>query len=316
MAAGLTLICPIRGQIKAKARTEDGLAPSEEALRVELRSPRVEDLISEADYATDDGRHLILVGDCVEVLKRIPDESVDLVVTSPPYNIGIAYSGYADDKHPDDYLAWLRGIFVEIKRVLRPDGSFFLNIGAQSSAPWLAFDVARQAREMLVLQNHIIWAKSVSVGDDTFGHFKPINSPRYLNNTFEDIFHFTKNGAVEIDRRAIGVPFKYKSNIARFGHTEDKRCKGNIWFIPYETIQSKSDKHGHPAIYPVSLVEHCLRLHGLHDDTLVLDPFLGTGTTTVGAIRLGARSIGIELDPDYAAIAWERTSETERARAA
>ena len=271
-------------------------------------------LLTADDYATGDGRHLILVGDCVEVLKRIPDGSVDVVVTSPPYNIGIAYNGYVDERTHDDYLGWLRGVFVELRRVLREDGSFFLNIGAQNTAPWLAFDVAQQARDLFVLQNHIVWAKSISIGDDTYGHFKPITSTRFLNNTFEDIFHFTKSGQVALERRAIGVPFKYKSNIARFGHAEDRRCKGNIWYIPYETIQQKSDKHDHPAIYPVAIVEHALKLHGISDNALVLDPFLGTGTTTVGAVRLGARSIGIELDPDYAAVAWKRTQEAEGAR--
>src|SRR5690606_1924398 len=95
---------------------------------------------------------------------------------------------------------------------------FFLNIGATNKNPWLAFDVASQAREIFHLQNHIIWAKSISIGDDTIGHFKPITSQRFLNNLYEDVFHFTKTGAVALDRRAIGVPFKYKSNIKRFGH--------------------------------------------------------------------------------------------------
>ena len=111
-----------------------------------------------------------------------------------------------------------------------------------------------------MLQNHIVWAKSLSVGDETYGPFKPITSERFLNNTFEDIFHFTKSGHVPLHRRAIGVPFKWKSNIARFGHTEDRRCKGNIWFIPYAPVQSKAGKHNHPAIFPVALVEHAIKL--------------------------------------------------------
>jgi len=264
------------------------------------------ELFSGPDYETSDGRHSIHVGDCLRVLARMADRSVDVVVTSPPYNIGIPYSSYADERVHDDYLAWLRGVFVELRRVLRDEGSFFLNIGAQSTSPWLSWDVARQARDLFELQNHIVWAKSVSVGDDTFGHFKPINSPRFLNNTFEDVFHFTKTGRVPLSRRAIGVPFKDKSNIARFGHAEDRRCRGNVWFIPYETVRSRAEKHGHPAIYPVGLAEHAIRLHGVRDDLLVLDPFLGTGTTTVAAVRAGARSIGVELDRGYAAVAWRR----------
>ena len=157
-----------------------------------------------------------------------------------------------------------------------------------------------------MLQNHIVWAKSLSVGDETYGPFKPITSERFLNNTFEDIFHFTKSGHVPLHRRAIGVPFKWKSNIARFGHTEDRRCKGNIWFIPYAPVQSKAGKHNHPAIFPVALVEHAIKLHGAREDLLVLDPFVGTGTATIAAMRLGVQSIGIDLDPSYVATAKTR----------
>jgi site-specific DNA-methyltransferase (adenine-specific) len=233
-------------------------------------------------------------------------ESVEIVVTSPPYNIGIAYKSYDDRRPRADYLAWLGTIGRELARVMKPEASFFLNVGGTGSDPWIIMDVAQAFRDIFTLQNHIVWVKSVSVGDDTVGHFKPISSKRFLNNNHEAIFHFTRTGAVEIDRLAIGVPYKDKSNIARWHHAKaDRRCAGNTWFIPYQTVRSKAQKFDHPAGFPVALPERCIRLHGVQD-AVVLDPFLGAGTTLVAAQRLGLRGIGMEIDPSYADIALKR----------
>ena len=138
------------------------------------------------------------------------------------------------------YLAWLREIGLLLKRVLKDDGSFFLNIAGTNSDPWIAADAANAMRDVFALQNSIIWVKSVTIGDDSFGHFKPVNSRRYLNHTHEHVFHFTKDGETPLDRLAVGVPFKDKSNIARWGHAEDRRCAGDVWFIPYQTIRVAS----------------------------------------------------------------------------
>ena len=254
---------------------------------------------------TDIGRHQIWSGDCVATLRSLPEASVDVIVTSPPYNLGIAYKTYDDRLPRADYLKWLRDVGRELSRVLKQDGSFFLNVGSSSADPWIQMDVAGAFREQFVLQNHIVWAKSVAIGDDTVGHFKPINSRRFLNHNHESVFHFSHAGTVAIDRLAIGVPFKDKTNIARWGHSQDLRCAGNVWFIPYQTVQSKSQKFNHPAGFPVDLPKRCLQLHGVKD-AVVLDPFLGAGTTLIAAEKLGMRGIGIEIDPHYVEIALER----------
>jgi site-specific DNA-methyltransferase (adenine-specific) len=250
------------------------------------------------------GEQTIVIGDCLDVLPRLPEQSIDVVVTSPPYNIGLRYRSYDDGGDRAEYLAWLREVAALLKRALKGDGSFFLNIAGTNSDPWIAADAANAMRDLFTLQNSIVWVKSVSIGDDTLGHFKPVNSRRYLNHTHEHVFHFTKAGATPLDRLAVGVPFKDKSNIARFGHAEDRRCAGDVWFIPYKTIRSKSQRSHHPSPFPVELPERCIRLHGKPGAT-VLDPFLGIGSTLVAAQKLGCRGIGIELDPDYAdAAAW------------
>ena len=248
----------------------------------------------------------IVVGDCLEIMADMPSDSIDVVVTSPPYNIGIDYNTYGDSLSHQNYLSWLTEVGSAVKRILAADGSFFLNVGSTNKNPWLSYEVAKAIGSGFVLQNRIIWAKSVSVGDTTYGHFKPINSPRYLNNLYEEVFHFTNTGSIEVDRRSIGVPFMDKANIRRFGHSNDKRCKGNVWHIPYPTIQSISSKGNHPAVYPVELAEHCIQLHGITDDMVVYDPFLGTGSTLVAAKNLGVTGLGTELDIDYAAYALTR----------
>lgn len=252
------------------------------------------------------GRQTVRQGDCLDLLATLPTASIDVVVTSPPYNIGIAYNSYPDCRPRAEYLAWLGRIGRELSRVMTPDGSFFLNVGGTGSDPWITMDVAGAFRDTFVLQNHIVWVKSVSIGDDTAGHFKPISSKRYLNNNHEAVFHFTKTGSVTIDRLAVGVPYKDKSNIARWHHAKaDRRCAGNTWFVPYETVRSKAQKFDHPAGFPVGLPDRCIRLHGVAD-TVVLDPFLGAGTTLVAAERLGCTGLGLELDPAYARTAVAR----------
>jgi site-specific DNA-methyltransferase (adenine-specific) len=259
-----------------------------------------------AELMGQTGRQTVLQGDCLGVLGILEADSVDVVVTSPPYNLGIAYRSYDDRRPRDDYLAWLTAIGKQLRRVMKPDASFFLNVGGSGSDPWVAMDVANAFRQDFILQNHIVWVKSVSIGEDTAGHFKPITSARFLNNNHEAIFHFSKSGRVPLDRLAVGVPYKDKSNIGRWQHARaDRRCAGNTWFIPYRTVRSRAQKFDHPAGFPEELPSRCIRLHG-GSDLAVLDPFLGAGTTLVAAQQLGHRGIGIELDPEYARVAMAR----------
>ena len=252
-----------------------------------------------------EGPHLLVRGDCVRALRRMEADSVDVVVTSPPYNIGLKYRTYRDRLAEEGYLDWMVEVAREVRRVMRPDGSFFLNVAGSSAQPWLPFELMVRLRELFVLQNHISWVKSISVGTDTHGHFKPVNSPRYLNRNHEHLFHLTRTGNVGLSRLDIGVPYMDKSNIARRGHRQDRRCRGDTWFIPYETVQGKAQKFHHPGTFPVLLPQMCIRLHG-KSAPVVLDPFMGTGTTLVAAVREGGQGIGIDLDTIYVNVARQR----------
>jgi site-specific DNA-methyltransferase (adenine-specific) len=285
--------------------------------------------------------------DCLKGMSRLPDESVDLVVTSPPYNLGINYGEYLDRQDRLSYLNWCREWAAQIRRVIKSNGSFFLNVGAAPSNPMLPHEIVMAFRELFVVQNTIHWVKSIAiedrgsrrpVGDATrgqqtrqrsashreaatairsFGHFKPISSKRFLNDCHEYIFHFTKTGRVELDRLAIGVPYQDKSNIARWRHTRgsDLRCRGNTWFIPYETIQNRDKERPHPATFPVQLAQWCIKLHGVSRIQTMLDPFLGIGNSAVAAQRCGVKKfIGFEIDEAYLAEARRRVRECETNR--
>lgn len=258
------------------------------------------------------GPHTLHCADCLDLLPTLPEASVDVIVTSPPYNLGIGYSLYGDRRTEAEYLDWMVEVAAALRRVLTADGSFFLNVSGSSSQPWLPFELIVRLRPLFALQNHIAWVKSIATGDDSVGHFKPVPGERFLHRNHEHLFHLTHCGDVRLDRLAIGVPFKDKSNIARRGHAQDRRCRGDTWFVPYPTVQSRTQKFSHPGTFPVDLPRWCIRLHG-KPGAVVLDPFAGTGTTLLAAGLEGGRGIGIELDPDYVATAHQRLAEADQA---
>jgi site-specific DNA-methyltransferase (adenine-specific) len=254
---------------------------------------------------------------------------VDVIVTSPPYNIGLRYNRYEDTLSREDYLEWTSKWVAAAARVLRPDGSLFLNVGAKPSDPWTALDVAQAARGHLRLQNIIHWIKSIAIEkgsagaaaglskDLAVGHYKPINSDRFVNDCQEFVFHFTPQGATPLDRLALGVPYQDQSNIARWRAASDGvRCRGNTWFIPYETIQRRDRDRPHPATFPTRLPEQCLRLHGLGRAKVAMDPFTGLGSTAVACARLGVDFIGSDVDETYLKEAVARTTDAAARRMA
>jgi len=260
----------------------------------------------------------LIHGDCLEILPSLETGHFDLVVTSPPYNLGVVYNRFKDDAPRDEFLSWCKQWATEVKRVMADDASFFLNIGAAPKNPLLPHQLLLALTDgespLFVLQNTFHWIKSITLENRaeepvSAGHFKPINSKRFVNDCHEYIFHFTKTGDVPLDRRAAGVPYQNKTNIARWGHTggEDKRCRGNNWFIPYDTIHSRIKSRPHPATFPVALVEQCIRIHGKGATTRLLDPFVGIGTSAIASKNQNLTEfVGIDLDQDYLETAKQR----------
>ena len=253
--------------------------------------------------------------DCIDGIRtHLKPSSVSVIVTSPPYNIGKRYRTYDDGRDHTVYLDWIARVAKSCLKALRNDGSFFLNLGNKPSDPWWPIQIASRVRESgFVLQNTILWVKSIAIsmeevgnypgmnGDIAVGHYKPVNSHRFVNGLSEYVFHFTKRGDVNLDKLGIGVPYQDKSNVTRWrAGGADLRDRGNVWFIPYETIR---ESRPHPCVFPVKLPEMCIRLHGMSKACLVLDPFLGTGSTALACDRLGVNFVGFEIDPYYVRLA-------------
>jgi site-specific DNA-methyltransferase (adenine-specific) len=251
--------------------------------------------------------------------RRLVRGSADVVVTSPPYNLGAPYGRYTDARPRADYVAWMGELAGAVDRVLADDGSLFLNVGGRPRDPWLPWDVARAIRDRFELQNVIHWIKSIAIDrsaagqsagldrDLALGHYKPLRSTRYVHGAHEYVFHFSRRGDVPIDRLAVGVPFQDKSNVARWrSSTGDLRCRGNTWFLPYPTIRTRRHDRPHPATFPPELPEWCVRLHGVTRVRRIVDPFVGIGSTAVAAARLGVAASGFDVDPEYLTVAARR----------
>lgn len=260
--------------------------------------------------------------DCIQGMRdHLQKNSVNVVVTSPPYNLGIKYSTYDDTISREDYLEWIGAWAGVVREILQDDGSLFLNIGSKPTDPTGPFRVLQTMLDRrFVLQNTIHWIKSIAIqkqdvgsypnitADVSVGHYKPIQSARFLNDNHEYLFHLTKRGDVKLDRLAIGVPYQDKTNVSRWkGAKDDVRCRGNTWFVPYETIKSRDRDRPHPATFPIKLVEMCIKLHGVARTQLILDPFLGIGQSAVAAMRLQKNFIGFEIDRAYFDEAVKRT---------
>ena len=291
--------------------------------------------------------------DCIQGMDLLSESSIDICVTSPPYNMGTNYNKYHDKKNKDEYFDFMEKVFVKIKRILKPKGHFWLNMGYSNIDPWIGIDVGLLARKQFVLQNNFIWVKSIAVDNKTSGHLKPIQSPKYASPTWEHLFHFTKEGDIDCDKVSIGVPYMWdrvekvrpariRIKIAKkLGYKNQKhfneeatqeqkefmekefarkmkedakdyskRCRGNCWFVPYETSGNNEQKGNfkkgnHPATFPTKLVEQCIKFSGIKDGVL-LDPFMGSGTSAIAAIKNNLQYVGFDIDQCYIDFAQQR----------
>jgi site-specific DNA-methyltransferase (adenine-specific) len=237
-------------------------------------------------------------------MRTQPDATIDIVVSSPPYNRGIKYNNYQDQR--SDYLDWQQAIWCEVCRILRPQGHLFLNIAGNQRDPFLAYEVAQQVPWRV--QNNIVWAKAIEFKGHIYGRSTVnINSQYVLPHGHETIWHFTHKGKTPIDLQQSSVPYRpefAEDNARRTGRT--RRPTTTCWHIPYETTgymgqdakTLKGDKK-HPAIFPRELVRHCLRVAGAQPGQVVYDPFGGTGTTAVVAKEINLNYITTEIDADY-----------------
>lgn len=256
----------------------------------------------------------IIVGDARD-MSEVPDACVALVVTSPPYFAGKAYEEEMGQGHiPADYVTYLemlRDVFGECARVLEPGGRIAVNVANLGRKPYrsLASDVNAILQDDLglLLRGEVVWVKGKgATGSTAWGSFQSAANP-VLRDLTERIVIASKgrfDRAVPRPRRAqLGMP--HENSISK---EEFMDATLDVWNIAPESAK----RVGHPAPFPVELPGRCIRLLTYVDD-LVLDPFMGSGTTAVAAVREGRRFLGFETDPAYADLARRRVEDARTA---
>ena len=234
------------------------------------------------------------IGDCRELIKEIPDSSVKLVVTSPPYNIDKPYGKYKDKIALDEWEALIDDITKEVCRILTPDGSFFLNlspvpVGKDKEIvplPFIGYQIFKN--NGLYLRNMITW---------TFNNMQ--NCTNRLSGRYENILWGVKdlnNYIFNLDD--IRIPYITQN---------DKRLEGgkgrnptDVWYFDRVNNMTKRKLAlSHPTVYPLDMIIRIIKMSSNPNDT-ILDPFVGSGTTLVAAKILNRNGIGFEIDPKYA----------------
>ncbi|MGE5673409.1 MAG: DNA-methyltransferase [Mycobacterium leprae] len=235
-------------------------------------------------------------------LSFIPDGVVDLVVTSPPYNVGKNYATHGDSLPLDEYLALLESVWKECYRVMVPGGRIAINVAGCDRKPYLPLHsyITLQMNNLgFNMRGEIIWNKGASVGVSTaWGSWCRPSNPT-LRDVHEYIMVFSKGDW------AMGHKGETDLTSEEFvAYTK------SIWDFP--TASAK--KVGHPAPFPLELPSRLIKLYTYKND-LVLDPFMGSGTTCQAADLLGRRWIGVDMDPGYCQLAESNMKSIRERRA-
>jgi len=219
-----------------------------------------------------------------EDMHEIPENSIHLMVTSPPYNVG---KDYDDDLTENEYLGLLYSVWNEVYRVLVPGGRACINIANIGRKPYLPLNamISHQMREIgYLMRGEIIWDKSASAGTScAWGSWKSASNP-VLRDTHEYILVFSKD---DYKRPADGRE-------STIGKEEFLQFTKSVWTFPAESAK----RVNHPAPFPIELPRRLIELYTYSND-VVLDPFVGSGTTCVAAMRGNRHYIGYDTSEEY-----------------
>ena len=253
-------------------------------------------------------------GDCLNLLKEIPDNTVDLIITSPPYCMKKAYENPTDDINTFKDLH--NRIFDDIYRILKPGGSLCWQIGYHVSnaaiipLDYLVYDIFTSKNSEieipLILRNRIIW---------TFGH--GLNSTQRFSGRHEMLLWFTKGEQYTFDLDSVRVPQKYPGKRHYKGEHKGElsgnplgKNPSDVWDIP-NVKANHIEKTEHPCQFPCAIPQRLIRAL-TSEDGIVLDPFMGSGTTALAAFIEGRRFIGAEIQSAYYDISVTRVKEAQK----
>lgn len=272
---------------------------------------------SETTSSKEDNVFSLHVGDSLEALKKFENNSINLIVTSPPYADARkkTYGGVS----VDEYVDWFLPYAAELKRVLAPDGSFILNIKEKvvngERHPYVMELVLALRKQGWLFTEEYIWHKTTTT---------PGKWPNRFRDLWEHCYHFTKNKKFTMNQEAVKVPIgdwsaKRLANLSEKDRTRQNAQNGSGYgktvsnWVGKETVypgnvlhgSSETSNTGHSAAFPVWIPEWFIKLFSNPGDT-VLDPFIGSGSTAIAALNHQRNIIGCELLPKYAAIAVSR----------
>jgi site-specific DNA-methyltransferase (adenine-specific) len=255
----------------------------------------------------------LLQGDCLEQLTRLPRGCVDLAFADPPFNIGYEYDVYNDRRGREEYLAWTTRWLEAVRRVLKPNGSFFVAIGDEYAAELKV----RLDGLGLTMRNWIVWHY-------TFG----VSCRQKFSRSHAHILYYVADPkACTFNADAVRVPSARQTTYADrranprgklpddtwvLRPQEEERCfppDSDSWFLS-RVCGTFKERTGHPCQMPEAVLERIVRVASNPGD-LVLDPFSGSGTTLAVARRLGRSYLGVELSPEYAEGIRERLAAIE-----
>lgn len=249
-------------------------------------------------------RAVIHIGDCLDLLRTVPDEAIQLVVTSPPYNIG---KEYEKKLKLETYLAQQTDVIRECVRTLSPRGSIcwqvgnYVDRGAIIPLDAILYPVFNELG--LKMRNRIIW------------HFEHgLHCSNRFSGRYETIIWFTKADDYTFHLDPVRVPQKYPGkkyfkgpNIGEYSGNPLGKNPGDVWIIP-NVKSNHVEKTEHPCQFPVELIER-LVLSMTDEGDWVLDPFLGTGTSIIAAVLHDRRGVGAEIMPKYVELARNRIAQ-------
>jgi modification methylase len=234
----------------------------------------------------------VIFGHTSESMEELPDCSIHLMVTSPPYNVG---KDYDEDLSLEEYLAFLRRVWKEVHRVLVPGGRACVNVANLGRKPYIPLNglIARELIDLgFLMRGEIIWDKAASSSTSTaWGSWQSASNPT-LRDTHEYILVFSK-GSFRRD--------KMDGRTSTISRDEFLEFTKSVWEIPSESAR----KVGHPAPFPVDLPYRLIQLYTFSNE-VVLDPFMGSGQTALAALKAGRHFVGYEINGEYLELANSR----------